>query len=30
VSEIVDAYGKYDAAVASDPRATGNRSRGRR
>ncbi|WP_425542215.1 PhoH family protein [Acrocarpospora corrugata] len=30
VSEIVDAYGKYDAAVASDPRSTGNRPRGRR
>ncbi|GAA0979315.1 PhoH family protein [Acrocarpospora macrocephala] len=30
VSEIVDAYGKYDAAIASDPRATGNRSRSRR
>ncbi|MEO3856330.1 PhoH family protein [Acrocarpospora sp. B8E8] len=30
VSEIVDAYGKYDAAIASDPRAAGNRSRSRR
>ncbi|WP_066365321.1 PhoH family protein [Herbidospora mongoliensis] len=31
VGQIVDAYGRYDAAVASDPRAvTGNRPRGRR
>nr|WP_250214242.1 PhoH family protein [Acrocarpospora catenulata] len=31
VSEIVDAYGKYDAAMASDPRASANnRPRGRR
>ncbi len=30
VGQIVDAYGRYDAAVASDPRANGNRPRGRR
>ncbi|WP_061294468.1 PhoH family protein [Herbidospora cretacea] len=30
VGQIVDAYGRYDAAVASDPRGNGNRPRGRR
>ncbi|MCC5580656.1 PhoH family protein [Microtetraspora sp. AC03309] len=30
VSDIVDAYGKYDAAMASEPRAIDRRPRGRR
>ncbi|MGI5491612.1 PhoH family protein [Microtetraspora malaysiensis] len=30
VSDIVDAYGKYDAAMASDPKAMDKRPRGRR
>ncbi|MEV0969315.1 PhoH family protein [Microtetraspora glauca] len=30
VSDIVDAYGKYDAAMASEPRAIDKRPRGRR
>src|SRR4051794_36163355 len=30
VSDIVDAYGRYDAAIASEPREIAKRSRGRR